>query len=103
MSPDSGPRPNSDEPPKSTATGDMAAETEGEPRPTDQAERDDIFADSDGEEFSLVDPLCYAPLLLVGAFLVVFPEPLTSVVGVALITAGLVIAVLDLLSVAESD
>jgi len=67
----------------------------------DQADSDEIFADSEDEEFSVVDPLFYAPLLLVGATLVVFPEPLTSVVGVVLITAGLLLAVLDLRSDAE--
>ena len=98
MSHDPGPRTDPDEPPTSTATDDMDGPTESDPQLTDQADTDDIFADSEDEAFSLVDPLLYAPLLLVGVALVVFPEPLTSVVGFVLIAAGLSLAVVDLLS-----
>lgn len=57
--------------------------------------------DPGGEGVSLVDPLLYAPLLLVGAALVVLPEPATSILGIACIAAGVFLAVADLLSADE--
>lgn len=54
------------------------------------------------EGFSLVDPLTYAPLLLVGAALVVFPEPATTLLGVACLVVGGVLAVVDLTTPSDS-
>jgi len=50
------------------------------------------------EGFSLVDPLTYAPLLLVGAVLVAVPEPATTLVGLLCLAAGVVLLVADVVS-----
>jgi len=51
-------------------------------------------AESD-ERPSLVDPLSYAPLILVGVVLIFFPEPATTVIGLPCLLAGLLLAVVD--------
>jgi hypothetical protein len=55
------------------------------------------------EGFSLVDPLFYAPLLLVGAGLVVFPEPVTTLVGFACLAAGVTLLAVDIASALAAD
>jgi len=67
---------------------------------TASKEADWIVADEQSAEdgISLVDPLFYAPLLLVGTALVVFPEPATTLVGVGCLVVGVVLAAVDLLS-----
>jgi len=54
------------------------------------------------ERPSLVDPLSYAPLILVGVVLIVFPEPATTAVGVVCLLAGLLLAILDARPPADS-
>jgi hypothetical protein len=48
-----------------------------------------------GERPSLVDPLSYAPLILVGTVLVFFPEPATTAIGFLCLFAGLLLAAVD--------
>ena len=54
--------------------------------------------ESSDEGFSLVDPLTYAPVLLVGAGLIVFPEPATTLVGLLCLAVGILLAVVDVAS-----
>jgi hypothetical protein len=54
--------------------------------------------DPSDEGFSLVDPLTYAPVLLVGAALVVFPEPATTLVGVVCLAVGVLLLAADIAS-----
>lgn len=121
LTPGSGPDPETDtEPPASTTGDEMSTTTEaGEPRLVDPFGSDERLAEP-AVEFSLVDPLSYAPLLLVGtlligipesqarsllsknttvrALLVGVPEPATTFIGLLCITAGMLLALVDLLS-----
>ncbi|MEA1931048.1 MAG: hypothetical protein U9O06_05820 [Euryarchaeota archaeon] len=77
------------------------AEPETEPAATTTSgEVDWIAADEQSTEgeFSFVDPLFYAPLLLVGAALVVFPEPATTLVGLVCLAAGVTLLAVDIAS-----
>jgi hypothetical protein len=92
-----------DESASSTASDDLYAENEaGKPRMVDRFGRTGSPAERE-DEFSVVDPLLYAPLLLVGALLVVFPEPATSVIGLFCIAVGIFLAVVDLLSPSDES
>jgi len=82
-------------------TSGVESETDSQPQATTEPREADWIADGtepDEEAFSLVDPLLYAPLLLVGTALVVFPEPATTLVGVVCIAIGVVLAAADLTS-----
>jgi len=76
--------------------------TVGNERKSSAAPTDDEIewlSETDPEEgFSLVDPLTYAPLLLVGATLIVFPEPATTLLGVACLAAGVLLLIVDVRS-----
>jgi len=81
---------------------DSALDTE----PPASAPRDEVEWLSETEPdtgISLVDPLFYAPLLLVGVALVVIPEPATTAIGILCLAAGVVLAAADLLSLVGSD
>ncbi|ATW89675.1 hypothetical protein halTADL_2972 [Halohasta litchfieldiae] len=51
--------------------------------------------ESNDEGPSLVDPLSYAPLMLVGTVLIFFPEPATTAIGFLCLFAGLLLAAVD--------
>ncbi|MFW5977990.1 MAG: hypothetical protein ACOCP2_01980 [Halohasta sp.] len=73
--------------------------TEWEPSATPTDDEVEWLSETDPEEgFSLVDPLTYAPLLLVGATLIVFPEPATTLLGVACLAAGVLLLIVDVRS-----
>ena len=77
----------------------VRSETDSQPSTTPR-EADWIGEPTDlsDEGFSLVDPLTYAPLLLVGVALVAIPEPATTLLGVGCLAAGIGLAALDFLS-----
>ncbi|WP_253736815.1 hypothetical protein [Halohasta salina] len=76
----------------------VRSETDSQ-RSTEPTEPDWVAETTEPSEgFSLVDPLTYAPLLLVGAVLVVFPDPATTLLGIGCLVVGVVLAVVDLLS-----
>lgn len=87
-------------PPDSSQDDEVYVENEeGEPRMAGRPGHDDgaheeHLSDSDG----LLDPKIYVPILLVGAVLLVFPESLTSTLGLVLVLIGLFIAAVDVLS-----
>lgn len=103
LGPSSGRGPETDnEPLASTASNEVDSTTEaGEPRMVDPFGSTESSAEPE-PEFSLVDPLFYAPLLLVGAALVVFPEPTTTFIGLLCVVTGVFLAVVDLLSPSET-
>jgi len=83
------------------STPDVEPRTDSQSRASTESKEADWIADGtepSEEAFSLVDPLLYAPLLLVGTALVVFPEPATTLVGVVCIAVGVVLAAADLTS-----
>jgi len=77
----------------------VRSETASQPS-TKPTEADWIAEPTDlsDEGFSLVDPLTYAPLLLVGALLVGFPEPATTLLGLVCLAAGVVLLAVDVAS-----
>lgn len=87
-------------PPDSNQDDEVYVENEeGEPRMAGQPGHDDgaygeHLSDSDG----LLDPKIYTLIALVGAVLLVFPEPLTSTLGLVLLVAGLFLAAVDFAS-----
>lgn len=87
-------------PPDSTPDDETYATNEaGEARFTGQPDEGDrYFGDSPDSDSGLVDPKVYGLLLLVGAVLLVFPEPVTSTLGLALVAVGAFVALVDLLS-----
>ena len=46
----------------------------------------------------VVDPKIYGSLLLVGAILLFFPEPITSTIGLLLVLVGAFVGAIDLLT-----
>ena len=85
-------------------TSGVESESDSQPRASTAPREADWIADGSEpseESVSLVDPLLYAPLLLVGAALVVFPEPATTLLGLLCITAGVALAAVDLTSATD--
>jgi len=80
-------------------TPGVESEADSQPASADPREPDWVDETTEpGEGASLVDPLTYAPLLLVGAALVAIPEPATTLLGVGCLAAGIGLAALDFLS-----
>jgi len=80
---------------------EVQSETDSEPSASTKPTEADWVAettDPSEEGFSLVDPLTYAPLLLVGAVLVVFPEPATTLIGLVCFAAGITLLAVDITS-----
>jgi len=70
-------------------------ETESQPTTAgDEIERQAAI-ESDEEGPSLVDPLSYAPLILVGVVLIFFPRRATTPIGLLCLLAGLLLAAVD--------
>lgn len=79
----------------------VQSETDSQPSASTKSTEADWIAETTdpGEEgFSLVDPLTYAPLLLVGATLVVIPEPATTLIGLVCLAAGVLLLAADVAS-----
>ncbi|MFO7833375.1 MAG: hypothetical protein R6V31_04810 [Halohasta sp.] len=77
-------------------TPGVESEADSQPASTDSREPDWVAESTEPSEgISLVDPLLYAPLLLVGTVLVVIPEPATTLLGVGCLAAGIGLAALD--------
>jgi len=78
----------------------VQSETDSQRGASSESTEADWIAESTepSEGFSLVDPLTYAPLLLVGAVLVAVPEPATTLVGLLCLAAGVVLLVADVAS-----
>ena len=94
MSPD---RDTDKEPPNSEPEEGVYVENaEGEPRMAGTAE--DMHERDRGGPSSVVSPVVYGALILVGVAFLVFPEPATSAVGLVLIALGLFLAGVDALS-----
>ncbi len=70
---------------------------ETEPQATTAGDEIQRLSDAEADETgpSLVDPLSYAPLVLVGVTLIMFPKRSTTVIGVPCLLAGLLLAVVD--------
>lgn len=96
MSPDR----DTDRVPPDSDQGDVYTENEaGEPGLAGRADDDhgmyQAYSD-DSNQFT--DPKVYVPLVLGGAALLLFPEPLTSMLGLFLVLLGLFIGAVDVLS-----
>jgi len=65
---------------------------------SDHDEVEWLSAAESEERPSLVDPLLYAPLVLVGTALVVFPEPATTAIGLVCLLGGISLAFADVRS-----
>ena len=71
----------------------------GEPGLAGRGEdREGIYQGYAGGGVRIASPNVYVPALLVGAVLLLVPEPLTSTLGIALLLIGGFIAVIDALS-----
>ena len=80
-------------------TPGVESEADSQPASADSREPDWVGETTEPSEgVSLVDPLTYAPLLLVGVALVAIPEPATTLLGVGCLAAGIGLAALDFLS-----
>jgi len=82
------------------ATQDVDRHPTGQ-RPDDEIEQ--ISAAESDERPSLVDPLSYAPLILVGVVLLVVPRRVTTVIGLPCLLAGVLLAAVDALSSVDSS
>lgn len=90
--------------PDQTPGSESVGETDNDHASTPRDEVEWLSAaESSDERVSFVDPLFYAPLLLVGTALVVIPEPATTALGVFCLVAGVVLATIDLLSLFGSE
>ena len=84
----------------------VQSETDSQPSASTESTEPDWVGDEtdpSDEGFSLVDPLTYAPLLLVGAALVVFPEPATTLIGLVCLAVGVVLWVADVASSGDAS
>ena len=96
-----GPDPDTDHAPSDSHPDDdvYTRNEEGEPRmagPSGEGEGRYQFYRDGG--FRVVDPKVYGAAILVGVLLVLFPEPITSFIGVVLVVLGAVVAAVDVLS-----
>lgn len=71
---------------------------EGDPGLTEYGNYDDGALEYPEDSGGLVAPRTYGLLVLGGIVLLVFPEPFTSVLGVALILTGAFLGLVDLLT-----
>lgn len=97
MSPDRADREENEPPPNSEPEEYVYVENEeGEPRMAGRPDsfRERYWAESDG----FVSPGVYVTLLIVGVVLLLFPEPITSTIGVVLVALGLFLAAVDAFS-----
>lgn len=70
----------------------------GEPRLAGRSESEGLYEGYPDDGFEVIDPKTYGLLLLVGVVLLLFPEPLTSTLGLILIAVGVFVGLVDLLS-----
>jgi len=70
---------------------------ETEPQATTAGDEIQRLSDAEADETgpSLVDPLSYAPLILVGVVLIFFPRRATTPIGLLCLLAGLLLAAVD--------
>lgn len=62
------------------------------------ADNEGVYLGYSDDVSRIVDPKVAGTLLLVGFVLLVFPEPITSMVGLALVLAGAFVGVIEFLS-----
>lgn len=97
----------------------MSSDRDTDRSPSDSARDDEVYAQNEAGELGvtrqsgdnegiyqgyphdvhpIVDPNVYGPILLVGAILLLFPEPVTSMLGLVLLLTGAFLGLTDVLA-----